>query len=153
MKRSVVLLSCLLAAASAAADSPDPRGRWVTASGNLEVEVAPCGRALCGTVVKVLANHSMSPGGGEMKAADARDPMGMKILIDFTPSEFDEADGARVPTEWRGSIYNRESAKTYSCIMTLGDRGELLLRGYVGIPWIGSTQTWRRAGVSQGAAR
>lgn len=127
----------------------DPRGRWVTASGNLEVEIAPCATALCGTVVKVLANRSMSRDGEEMKAADTRDPMGMKVLIDFVPSEHEGA----APTKWKGQIYNRENGKTYSCIMTMGPGGELVLRGYVGIPWIGSTQEWKRAGVSLSGAR
>ena len=41
-----------------------PLGRWITESGNLEVNIAPCnpagGNALCGKVVRVLANRSMS---------------------------------------------------------------------------------------------
>jgi uncharacterized protein (DUF2147 family) len=158
MKRLTLLASLVLAFAGAAtaAEGPeaaDPRGRWVTSSGNLEVEVASCGDALCGTVVRVLANHSMQPGGGEMKPADARDPMGMKLLIDFVPTAFAEAGARRHATEWRGQIYNRENAKTYSCVMTLGDGGELLLRGYVGLTLFGRTSTWRRTDVSQSAGR
>ena len=153
MKRLVLLVGCALALAAGAASAKEeagssagPLGRWVTSSGNLEVEIAPCGNALCGTVVKVLANHSMSPGGGEMKPADPRDPMGMRILSDFVASEFSEDGGARVPVEWEGHIYNRENAKTYACIMRMGESGELVLRGYVGIPLFGSTSMWTRAG-------
>jgi len=132
--------------------SAGPLGRWVTSSGNLEVEVAPCGDALCGTVVKVLANHSMSREGDEMKAADPRDPMGMQILSGFVASEFDDAGGARVPVEWKGQIYNREDAKSYRCLMSLGEQGELLLHGYVGIPWFGRTSAWTRPAVAVGGA-
>jgi uncharacterized protein (DUF2147 family) len=124
----------------------------VTSSGNLEVDVAPCGDALCGTVVKVLANRSMSRDGEEMKPADSRDPMGMQVLTGFVPSEYAEQGGARVPVEWRGEIYNRENAKTYSCIMTIGAQGELLLHGYVGIPWFGRTSAWTRPAVALGGA-
>ena len=156
MMKSLVLLASLAAfagaAASQAAEAGDPRGRWITASGNLEVEVAPCGDALCGTVVRVLANHSMQPGGREMKPADPRDPMGMKLLTGFVPSEFVETGGDKRPTEWRGQIYNRENAKTYSCVMTLGDGGALILRGYVGLPMFGRTSAWRRVDVSAGSA-
>jgi hypothetical protein len=35
-------------------------GRWLTDNGNLEIEIAPRGAALCGTVTKVLANRSMA---------------------------------------------------------------------------------------------
>jgi uncharacterized protein (DUF2147 family) len=129
-----------------------PLGRWVTASGNLEVEVAPCGEALCGTVVRVLANRSMSREGGEMKPADSRDPLGMKILSDFVPTEF---RGAREdePTEWKGTIYNRENAKTYRCIMWIGDAGELMLHPYVGLSWFGRTSAWARPEVALGEVR
>jgi uncharacterized protein (DUF2147 family) len=128
-----------------------PLGRWLTASGNLEVEVAPCGDALCGTVVRVLANRSMSRAGEEMKPADPRDPMGMRILTDFVPSEYGDVGPERAPIAWKGHIYNREDAKTYSCIMRIGEGGELLLRGYVGLPWFGRTSAWTRPAVAGGA--
>jgi uncharacterized protein (DUF2147 family) len=128
-----------LAACSDAGGAPggDPSGHWITASGNLEVEIAPCGRALCGTVVRVLANHSMS-GSGEMKPTDARDPMGMQILTDLVPNTR--------ATEWRGHVYDRENAKTYGAVVKLGAADELVVRGYVGLPLFGRSQTWTRAG-------
>jgi uncharacterized protein (DUF2147 family) len=154
MKRLALLAGCALALAAGTAfakeelaASAGPLGRWVTSSGNLEVEIAPCGDALCGTVVKVLANRSMSRAGEEMTPADPRDPMGMRVLTDFVASEFSDEGGARAPVEWRGHIYNRENAKTYRCIMTMGAAGELMLRGYVGIPLFGSTSAWTRAGA------
>lgn len=112
-------------------------GRWITESGNLEIEVAPCGKALCGTVVRVLANRSMSGPGTDMAAADARPALGMTILSDL------HASGEN---EWKGQIYNRENAKYYSAQMSLGGPGELVIRAYVGLPLFGKTQVWRRPG-------
>jgi uncharacterized protein (DUF2147 family) len=109
-------------------------GRWVTESGNLEVEIAPCGAALCGTVVEVLANRSMSNPGTTMTPA-ARPVLGMKILTDFVPG------GDR---QWKGYIYNRENGKTYRCRMTLLESGHLEIHAYVGLPLFGKTQIWRR---------
>jgi len=146
----------LVPAASLAGTEPgaaSPLGRWLTASGNFEVEVAPCGDALCGTVVRVLANRSMSRPGEEMKAADSRDPMGMRILSDLVPSEYEDVGGKRAPVAWKGQIYNREDAKTYRCIMRVGDDGTLLLRGYVGLPWFGRTSAWTRPAVAVGGAQ
>jgi hypothetical protein len=75
MKTILLTLLIVLAASPAHALS----GRWITQSGNLEIEIAPCGDALCGTAVKVLANHSMSNAGAEM--ADTGIPaLGLKVL-------------------------------------------------------------------------
>jgi uncharacterized protein (DUF2147 family) len=122
----------------------DPRGRWITASGNLEIEIAPCGAALCGTVTKVLANNSMSRSGEPMVPADPRPALGMKLLLDLVPDE-----GDTPPRTWRGQIYNRENAKTYRCRAEIEARpnaqSELVLRAYVGLPLFGQTQRWSRA--------
>lgn len=143
-------LTALHAAAQPTA-AADPRGRWITANGNLEVEIAPCGAALCGTVTQVLANRSMSREGTAMEAADARPALGMTILRDFAP--VDSGDAARPPTEWSGEIYNRENGKTYRCIMMVSTAekpaGELVLHAYVGIPLFGKTQRWSRTAATQ----
>jgi len=136
-----VLLSAMLANAASAATPTDPRGRYLTASGNLEVDVAPCGEALCGTVSKVVANHSMSRPGETMQPADNRPAEGLKILLDFKP-DADEAGS------WQGRIYNRENGKTYDCRMTLDEAGNLQLRAYVGLPLFGKTQVWQRQAVA-----
>lgn len=136
-------------AASAAGFANDPRGRWITANGNLEVEIAPCGAALCGTVTKVLGNKSMSRDGGEMVPVDTRPALGMVVLRDFARS--DSGSATSPPTEWSGEIYNRENGKTYSCHMAVSTEGkpagELVLRAYVGIPLFGKTQRWQRVGT------
>jgi len=131
--------------AAAQSTPADPRGRWITANGNLEVEVAPCGAALCGVVTQVLGNRSMS-GAGEMKAADGRPALGLRLLHGFVP---EGSDPKAVPTRWTGEIYNRENGKTYACDMSVDSAGnpagELLLRGYVGLRLFGQTQRWQRA--------
>ena len=142
--RTLPLLAAVAALATPLAFAqPAPHlGRWVTESGNLEVEIAPCGDALCGTVVKVIANRSMSAPGQDMAAADARPAMGMRILTGLRST----GDG-----ELRGEIYNRENAKTYSASLTVAPPDQLLVRGYVGLPLFGKTQVWRRP--SGGAAQ
>jgi uncharacterized protein (DUF2147 family) len=107
----------------------------VTESGNLEVDIAPCGKALCGTVVKVLTDQSMA-GPSKTMAADAPSPLGVKVLSDFMPSG---------DSEWHGQIYNRENGKTYDCLMSLASADQLKIRPYVGVPLVGKTQIWRRA--------
>jgi uncharacterized protein (DUF2147 family) len=130
----------ILAAAHAGAQAPAHHGRWITESGNLEVEIAPCGDAWCGTVTRVLANRSMSAPGQDMDAADKRPALGMKILTGLRPAD----DGVLT-----GEIYNRENAKTYSVRLTMDGPAQMLVRPYVGLPLFGKTQLWQRsAGTS-----
>ena len=132
----------------------DPRGPWVTASGNLEVGIASCGAALCGTVSKVLANRSMSRDGAPMEAADGRPALGMTLLKDFVPVQAGE--GNAPASQWTGEIYNRENGKTYRCQMSMhtapNGATELVLHAYVGIPLFGKTQRWQRVASSAAAA-
>lgn len=123
----------------------DPQGLWLTASGNLEVRIAPCGPALCGKVARVIANQSMSRPGEAMAADAPPAQVGMDILSDFLPSEREtKPDGSRVIVEWRGRIFNRENGKTYACLMSVGAAGELKLHAYVGLPLFGKSQAWQR---------
>ena len=140
-------------AATQPATAPHPKaplGRWITESGNLEVNIAPCnpggGNTLCGKVVRVLANRSMSAPGTDMAAADARPALGMILLSGLRP-----ADGGS--SEYQGEIYNRENAKTYRVNLTPAEPEQLLVHAYVGIPLFGKTQVWRRPAAEQGSGQ
>lgn len=143
MNRSMNLYPAMLlfAAGSALAQDGTPLGRWITESGNLEVEIAPCApppagmSVLCGKVVRVIGNRSMSGPGQEMQPADTRPALGMTLLT-----------GLQVAGEgvYEGTIYNRENAKHYSVKLTPAEPAQLLVRGYVGLPLFGRTQVWRR---------
>jgi uncharacterized protein (DUF2147 family) len=112
-------------------------GRWLTQSGNFEIDIASCGQALCGTVVRVLGNQSMSRPGTEMKSADTKNALGMKILSALVPSE----DGTL-----EGQIYNRENGKTYDCRVTALAPDQLEIRAYKFLPIFGKSQVWTRVG-------
>lgn len=61
--------------------------------------------------------------------------LGLEILKDFT---YDDG-------KWKdGKIYDPKSGKTYSCIMTIKDNGQLNMRGYVGFSMIGRSEIWKR---------
>lgn len=119
-------------------------GRWLTESGNLEVEIGPCGPTLCGTVVAVLGNRSMEDPGRAMKSVDGRSPMGLGILTDLVATD----DGS-----WTGNIYNRENGKTYDCRITPLAGGRLLVRGYKILPVVGKDQMWTRVLGARSAMR
>jgi uncharacterized protein (DUF2147 family) len=137
---AAVMVAVPLAFAQHAA--PSQNGRWVTESGNLEVDVAPCDAALCGTVVKVLANKSMSAPGTEMPITDATQVVGIVILKDF------KAVGDE---KWKGQMFNRENGKWYSAMLSFPATDQLVVRPYIGLPLFGKTQVWRRAGAAEAA--
>jgi len=133
-------LSLLLLFAAGAASAAGIEGRWLTASGNAEVEIKPCGAALCGTIVRIVANRSMAE---PSRAMADRPGLGLVVLSNFLPA----GDGS-----FEGFIYDREAVQTYRCSLALDANGRLVVHGYLGWSWIGSTQLWTRVG-DEGAAR
>ncbi|HTO70051.1 MAG TPA: DUF2147 domain-containing protein [Myxococcota bacterium] len=127
------LLALLLSAAAPAGAAPDIAGRWLTASGNVEVDIQPCGAALCGTIVRVLANRSMADPSQAMAGAPA---LGLVVLSNFLPAG---------EAAYEGFIYDREAVQTYRCSLSLDGAGHLVVRGYLGWHVFGKTQLWTRA--------
>ncbi len=133
MKRTTILAAVVMAClfeTSAAAQTRSPGGKWIAASGNFEVAIAPCGRVMCGTVSRVIANRSMAASGSPAALL----PEGYRIITDLRP------DG----DAYRGRIFNRENGRTYDCTLKVGADGSLEVRPYVVLPLFGRSQLWRR---------
>jgi uncharacterized protein (DUF2147 family) len=143
-KRMAALLLGLAAApalsACAGASPPGPgaltelSGVWTAQSGNVDVAILGCGEALCGDIVRVHGNVSMSEPGNQ--AAGAPPARGMRIFSGLKPAG---------RSRWKGKIFNREKNQTYDCIVTSLSEGELEVRPYVVLESIGQAQVWRRA--------
>jgi uncharacterized protein (DUF2147 family) len=133
-----IALGLALAAGSVQATPPQAEsGRWITQSGNLEVEIAPCGEARCGTVVRVIDNRAMAgPAAPAATAAAMPSPLGKQILFGLLPL----ADGGL-----QGRIYNRADNKTYNSILKSTGKDELTLTIYQDTPDQGQVQVWQRA--------
>jgi len=129
--RSLFAAAFTLAVAGSAMASPAPlTGAWVTQSGNVSIRFAPCGAALCGDVVRVMANHSMHDSRVQL-AAPPR--IGARIVSDLRPAG----------DAWQGHIFNRENGRTYDCLVRPMGGGRLEVRAYVLLPLFGQTQVWR----------
>ncbi len=92
------------------------------------VRIEPCGDAYCGRVVGI---SDFPPGG-------LRDIHGAKqcqliILRGLRRTE----DGRR-----RGTITNPDDGRTYDALLWVGPDGDMRLRGFIGLPLLGSTQHW-----------
>lgn len=137
---AVFVLSLIASPAWAAS----PVGLWSTEEGKGQVRIEPCGERLCGSIValKEPLNAEGQPKRDRNNpdaALRERPIVGLPVLQAFLP------DGDE-PNKWTGgTIYDPESGKTYKCTLTLQADGTLDVRGYVGVPLLGRSQTWTPA--------
>lgn len=125
-----------VAAANTYAQALAVSGYWRTPSGAI-VRVAPCGHALCVEIAKLPpGNHPVSDTRNPDPRLRKRPLCGLIIGGGFVAVDPQHARG--------GHLYDPQSGHTYSGQMTA--EGNLLrLRGYVGLPLFGRTETWVRA--------
>ncbi|MBC8132632.1 MAG: DUF2147 domain-containing protein [Deltaproteobacteria bacterium] len=133
MRLFVAAVLLLSAPASAAAPVS---GQWLTVEKDSVVEIAPCGKALCGRIERILAAQPKGP------SRDVNNPdpklrnrtiQGMTILSGFTDTG----------KAWQGSIYDPRRGKTYKSYLALLPSGKLQVKGCLG-PFCQS-QLWTRA--------
>ena len=115
------LLAAALANTGARAD--DVGGTWLRETGASKVKFAPCGGAVCGTLVW------LKPG------VETPAKVGQKIFFDMKPTG---------PGTWAGSAFNPEDGKTYTGKMNLSG-GTLTTQGCAMGGMICKSATWTRA--------
>jgi uncharacterized protein (DUF2147 family) len=140
LKQTGVLAAVIgLAAMVPAALAAEPiTGRWVTAEKDAVVVIAPCGKALCGTIERFLV---APPQGNDQRDINNPDAAKRKRrLLATTPilSAFMQDSDL-----WRGQIYDPKSGKTYRSIVRRKGPNLLEVKGCLG-PFC-QTQVWRRA--------
>jgi len=127
---AIVGIALAVSAAGAATRSATPVGTWLTESGHGVVEIAECGDALCGRIVGI----DREPGSPMPTDVNGRPQCGLTIISNERP----EADGT-----WLGEVTDPRDGATYQAKLWVDDSGNLHLRGFIGIPLLGSTQVWR----------
>jgi uncharacterized protein (DUF2147 family) len=140
-----------LCAPALAAETGDPRGRWLTASHDGVVEIYTCDRdQLCGRVVWL--KDGLTPGGGRVvDRHNPREDLRSRPVCGLVMMGGLKREGA---DRWgEGWAYSPENGKTYRLSMSLQPDRTLRLRGYVGIPLFGETQIWTRADPSLGSCQ
>ena len=150
MKRlSRFALCCwILAGPLAHADTAGILGKWTTANGKSRVEITRCDAGYCGRLVWL--KHPVYPADDEQGMTgqtkiDRNNPdpavrkkplLGLQVLQGFRNNR---------GNVWEdGTIYDPENGKTYKCKLTLVNRKQLDVRGFIGFSWIGRTSVWTR---------
>lgn len=148
--RSGLLAALLfaLAALPAFAQSPSPVGQWRTIDDETSepraiVEIYEEDGSLYGRIVEILKARDEAPRNDEgqiictaCEGEKENQPVeGLVIIEDM------EQDGSR----WSGgTILDPENGKAYKARMELEGEDRLKVRGYIGLPLLGRTQTWYR---------
>jgi uncharacterized protein (DUF2147 family) len=125
MKVLAGLLALIIMVAPEAFSQSGVLGDWQTEGGRSVVRIAPCGEAVCGTILSVAPR----PDGTEPldarnpdKALRSRSMVGVQILSGLR---------ARAKSWSGGQIYNPADGKTYSARMALKKPGVLSVKGCV----------------------
>ena len=125
MPRALLAVVILLAPLSAAAAAPAIEGLWLTDDGKAVVQVAPCGRQMCGRIVRVIDPNPSVP------KTDANNPdpgrrnrplVGLQVLSGFAPGS----------KGWEGGrAYDPKTGKSYRSSLRLNRDGSLRVTGCV----------------------
>jgi uncharacterized protein (DUF2147 family) len=129
-------MALALAAAGADAQTASVLGYWRTPSGAITL-VAPCGKKLCVEIAALApGHHPLTDVHNPDPTLRSRALCGLRIGKGFVEVDPRHARG--------GHLYDPKNGRTYSGQMTAEGR-RLRLRGYVGLPLFGRTETWIRA--------
>lgn len=131
-----ILAASMLAVAAPVLAAENITGAWYTKDKRALVTIAPCGKALCGKITRLIEQ----PKSGATTDVNNPDPIlkkrkliGLPILSGFV------ADGGK----WRGKIYDPNTGKTYRSIVSPSKSGTLNVEGCIAM--FCQTQIWTPA--------
>ncbi|HWI26298.1 MAG TPA: DUF2147 domain-containing protein [Stellaceae bacterium] len=150
--RVAVLLALALVAVSPGAEAQllqtdQIYGRWLSENKRGVIDLYPCGNTICGKLVWLREPNYAGAPRVDVKNPDPalrRRPLcGLVVLGGFRHMS---------PQLWTdGRIYDPQNGKTYRATLFLEGLGLLRLRGYIGTPFLGRSETWTRPDASYGA--
>ncbi|QGZ41186.1 uncharacterized protein (DUF2147 family) [Pseudoduganella flava] len=137
----LVLLAC---AGAAFADTTSPVGLWKniddkSGKPKAEIRISESNGTLQGRIEKLYrpADQDQNPICDKCEGGDKGKPIVGLSIINSMRKDGDEYAG--------GTILDPENGKVYKSKMKLVDGGKKLeVRGYIGLPMLGRSQTWMR---------
>jgi uncharacterized protein (DUF2147 family) len=131
--RPALAFAALIAVAAPAQAAKPVTGRWSTVDGKAIVQIAPCGRSLCGHIEKIV---KPTPGRPQTDIKNPDPKLRGKPLVGLALlTGFQDAGDL-----WKGTIYDPESGKSYNSKLTRNPDGTLKVQGCV--MFLCKTQTW-----------
>jgi uncharacterized protein (DUF2147 family) len=123
-----------------------PAGLWRTIDDDGKTEKSTVRIAITGGVLSGKVEHITDPAKAEEKCVKCDDDRKDKPIVGMTIIN-DVKQDAEEPGLWTGGlILDPAAGKTYKVRLKTTDGGKKLeVRGYIGSPMFGRTQTWLRA--------
>ncbi len=118
-----------------------PEGLWLTENKRSVIEIGPCsgkegGDDLCGRIFWIIKGGMQTDYKNPDEPLRSKPMCGLPILLHFHQQD---------ATHWTdGEIYKADDGDTYHATMQMLPTGKLLVRGYIGMPLFGQSQTWER---------
>ena len=137
----VLLLMIPLFSSSLFAQADLVVGKWLNEEKDGKVEIYKKGDQYFGKLVWIK-NPNNDDGSPKLdvenpeESLKSRPLQGLEILKNFVYND----------EEWEdGEIYDPKSGKTYSCYMKFEKKDVLMIKGYIGVKWVGRTTNWTRS--------
>ena len=124
-----------------------PDGIWKTQDGRALVKIGNCdgnSQKKCGKIVDLKWPNDPQTGQPKMDAKNDDNALRSRPLMGLQNVQGFVQDGASKELWTDGTIYSPREGKTYNANMTVINEETLELRGYVGVPLFGKTQTWTK---------
>jgi uncharacterized protein (DUF2147 family) len=96
------------------------------------MEVTPCDGALCVRIAGVVLDRPSDPTPVDYRGISQ---CHLALVTDARPVQ---------PNLWQGHIVDPRNGRVYGVELRQDSDGNLALRGFLGIPLLGSTQIWTR---------
>jgi uncharacterized protein (DUF2147 family) len=128
----LVVLTLLLLSTHVSRAATAPTGLWLTQDHDGVIAISYCGNALCARIVGVFLDRPNDP-----------------IPVDYRGISQCNlpliSDARQIQSNlWKGHIIDPRNGSVYGVELHLDPYGNLALRGFLGIPLLGHTQTWTR---------
>jgi uncharacterized protein (DUF2147 family) len=127
----VLVLALLLLPVQAPAESP-LTGLWLTQGRDGVIRISDCDGGLCAEIAGVILDHPRDPTPVDYRGVSQ---CHLPLISDAKPVR---------PNLWKGHILNPRNGGIYGVELRLDANNNLALRGFLGIPLLGQTQTWTR---------
>jgi uncharacterized protein (DUF2147 family) len=107
-------------------------GLWLTQDQDGVIAVSSCGASLCARIEGIFLDRP-----DDSMPLDYRgmSQCGLPLISDARQIQ---------GNLWKGHILDPRNGTQYGVELHLGPRGDLKVRGFLGIPLLGETQTWTR---------
>lgn len=138
---SIMITLFALGSAHSQTNADDITGTWLTGTGKAHIKIDNIRGYYFGRIVwlKEPLNKDGKP------KTDANNPDKSKQNLGLLGIRLLDGFEYKSENNWeKGTIYDPENGKTYSCKIYLENKNTMKIRGYIGISLIGRTDTWTR---------